>query len=276
MICHFVLRGRGYIETAQARISVAAGSVIIVPPGTEKDIVGSEPVNYEINAGDSCQDYGERLLRFRANADQASLVICCATVSATSSGRTGLLECLVGPVSAVVADNPLFAAGLNLLLEDLADPQIGATELAACLMKQAVVLLLREQIGTSDASWLDHVGDRRVVRAVGSMLRMPGASHSIESLSVLAGMSRSSFMKHFTREYGKTPGQFLQAARMQAAARMLVGSDIAIRCVAPAVGYASRSQFSRTFKQVFGVDPSAYRLTVPAKRGNPSAATVGC
>ena len=45
-----------------------------------------------------------------------------------------------------------------------------------------------------------------------------------------------------------TPGGFLLSVRMRAAGRLLATTDMPIKCLAAAVGYASRSQFSRTFK----------------------------
>jgi transcriptional regulator GlxA family with amidase domain len=40
---------------------------------------------------------------------------------------------------------------------------------------------------------------------------------------------------------------------------MLAGSDLPVKSIAAAVGYASRSHFSRAFAARFGDDPSRYR-----------------
>lgn len=260
VICHFVVRGHGYFEFGSRRIPIAEGTIIIVPPGTEKSVSGPEPVRHEVSAVDSCDSYRDGLLLFRARSAEPSLVLGCATIAATCGGGVGLFEGLTEPCLAAVGGDGLFAAGFRALQQELTDPKIGAMIVAECLMKQTVVFLLREQLqGEDNMTLLDHLGDPRIVRAVAAITRSPGEQHTIESLAALAGMSRSSFMVHFVREYHTSPGEFLKAARMRAAARMLVRSEVPIKCLAPAVGYASRSQFSHAFKQSFGTDPSAYR-----------------
>jgi transcriptional regulator GlxA family with amidase domain len=47
--------------------------------------------------------------------------------------------------------------------------------------------------------------------------------------------------------------------RLGAAARLLQASGVPIKSVAAAVGYASRSHFSRAFRSEFGLDPSSFR-----------------
>jgi hypothetical protein len=59
---------------------------------------------------------------------------------------------------------------------------------------------------------------------------------------------------------------FVQAVRLRTAARLLQTSELPVKAVAAAVGYSSRSHFSRAFSGHFGVDPSAYRNSPEAVR----------
>lgn len=259
-VCHFVIRGSGFLEFGERKIPIAQGTILIVPPGTAKSISGPGEAIREISAFQSCDSYSDGLLAFRAHSEGASLVLGCASVAATCGGSFGLFQCLKEPMVAKVGDNDAFIAGFDALLGELMEPKIGGKVVAECLMKHALILLLREQLnGSGSSPLLDNLGDRRIVRAAAAMIRAPNEPHRIGALADLSGMSRSSFMAHFTREYGKTPGEFLQSVRMHSAGRLLLTSGMPIKKVAASVGYASRSQFSRTFKLTFGLDPSAYR-----------------
>lgn len=260
VICHFVVRGHGYFELADRRVPISAGSIIIVPPGTRKSISGPGQVQHEVLASESCDTDANGLLVFRACSDHASLVLGCATLGATWGGSLSLFTSLREPLFASLGGHALFASGFDPLVQELTDPKIGRMAVAECLLKQALVLLLREQQNAGDhAELLEQLGDERLLRATAAMIKAPAEQHDIESLSRLSGMSRSSFMAHFTRQYGRTPGEFLQTVRLNAAARLLASSEMSIKCVAASVGYASRSQFSRAFKDAFRIDPSAYR-----------------
>ena len=193
VLCHFVVRGHGFLDVCGRHIPIAAGAIIIVPPGTSKSISGADPVAHEVSAADSCDSYDDELLVFRARSEQPSLVLGCASIAATCGGSMGLFECLREPLVAALAGNDLFAATFDALLQELSRPRAGTAVLAGCLMKQAVVLLLREEMGrNSESVLLDHLGDERIVRAVGAMIRSPGMEHTVASLAQIAGMSRSS------------------------------------------------------------------------------------
>lgn len=58
---------------------------------------------------------------------------------------------------------------------------------------------------------------------------------------------------------GKTPAQYLKAARMTAAGRMLRDTDLGVTDIATHSGYTDRTAFCRAFHHYFGVSPSAYR-----------------
>lgn len=72
-------------------------------------------------------------------------------------------------------------------------------------------------------------------------------------------MSRSSFIEQFADLLGRPPTEFLREIRLRRAAYLLETTDEPIKTIARSVGYASRSYFSRAFKQAFGVDPTRFR-----------------
>lgn len=128
-------------------------------------------------------------------------------------------------------------------------------------MKQCLVLLLRQHLDRqSTASPLfAALQDGRLARAVAAVVEPLGAHHSLVDLAALAGMSRSSFSERFSRTFSQSPLDFVLTVRLRHAAHLLSATELPAKLVSDAVGYASRSHFSRAFKFAYGTDPSAYR-----------------
>jgi AraC-like DNA-binding protein len=80
---------------------------------------------------------------------------------------------------------------------------------------------------------------------------------SIEALADLAGMSVTSFHRHFKAVTLMTPFQYRTQIRLQEARRMLLADRLTAGTAGVAVGYDSQSQFSRDYKRVFGAPPAA-------------------
>jgi AraC-like DNA-binding protein len=77
----------------------------------------------------------------------------------------------------------------------------------------------------------------------------------IEHLADLAGMSPSSFHRHFKTATAMSPLQYQKMLRLQEARRLLLANGDAARA-AHRVGYESASQFSREYARMFGTPPS--------------------
>lgn len=217
-------------------------------------------------AQESCSLYNENLVAFRASDGAPDLLLGCASLSSAYTGHRAILEQLREPLIACVDGDARFAASFNALYRELSRPDVGTAMVADCLMKQILIWYLRESFtGFTDASPLSGTwGDPRLLGAVRAIVSHPEQPHSVASLAALAGMSRSSFAARFAEEHKATPMEFVQQVRMQSAARLLQTTRLPIKCLASAVGYASRSQFSRAFKDAYGSDPSSYRLNAIA------------
>jgi AraC-like DNA-binding protein len=81
---------------------------------------------------------------------------------------------------------------------------------------------------------------------------------SIEALAALAGMSVTSFHRHFKRITLMTPLQYRTRIRLQAARRILLSKNQTAGSVGLTVGYDSHSQFSRDYKRLFGAPPAMH------------------
>ena len=78
----------------------------------------------------------------------------------------------------------------------------------------------------------------------------------IETLAAHAGMSASSFHRHFKTVTGLSPLQYQKQLRLQDARRRLLSEAGDVTSVALAVGYESTSQFTREYARHFGLSPA--------------------
>lgn len=77
----------------------------------------------------------------------------------------------------------------------------------------------------------------------------------IEDLAQIAGMSVTSFHRHFRGVTSMTPIQYQKQIRLQAARSRLLSAVEDVAAVGFAVGYDSPSQFSREYRRLFGRPP---------------------
>ncbi len=80
---------------------------------------------------------------------------------------------------------------------------------------------------------------------------------SIEALAELAGMSVTSFHRHFKNLTSMTPIQYRMQIRLREARRMLISEGEGAGAIGLKVGYESQSQFSRDYKRLFGAPPAS-------------------
>jgi AraC-like DNA-binding protein len=77
----------------------------------------------------------------------------------------------------------------------------------------------------------------------------------IEKLADVAGMSTTSFYRHFLAATSLSPIQFQKHVRLQMSRSLLASSLRGIADIGLAVGYESPSQFSREYHRLFGRPP---------------------
>ncbi len=74
-----------------------------------------------------------------------------------------------------------------------------------------------------------------------------------------AALGEKTFLRRFRDATGKTPLQYLQQIRIEAAQTLLETTDRSVERIAEDVGYTDYSAFRKLFKRIMGSTPSAYR-----------------
>ncbi|GAA0802611.1 response regulator transcription factor [Faecalicatena orotica] len=81
----------------------------------------------------------------------------------------------------------------------------------------------------------------------------------ISSFSASLGFTSAYLTKLFNRYKGDTPLKYLTDIRIHEAKRLLTDTGLPIREVGERVGYPDQFHFSKTFRKLTGLNPTAYR-----------------
>jgi transcriptional regulator GlxA family with amidase domain len=84
---------------------------------------------------------------------------------------------------------------------------------------------------------------------------------SVESMANRAGMSVRNFARLFKQATGMTPGDYVEAARVEAARRILEEGDTSLKMVAGVCGFGDHAGLRRAFMRRLKVTPAEYRQT---------------
>ena len=166
---------------------------------------------------------------------------------------------------------PEIAVGIGRLR--LRDATAGAVAgafsrmLAACrlggsgsedLAMNALEEVLIHALAFSDDARLTGI-DLRVQRAVRFLADHPHEPFSLERLATHCGVSSSRLSHLFRAGMGATPQAFSEKLRLEHARQLLTHTRLTAAEIAMEVGFTDPLYFSRRFKLVFGLAPSAAR-----------------
>lgn len=228
------IQGSGWLEVAGERQAVRAGDLMVLPVGT-RHAYGADSASpwtlYWCHLGGAVVDVflssllgGERFVLIHAGVSTPLLSEWQALLESRSPGYEP--ERL-----------QLMAARLRLLLLVLA--QSG---------RRAGGIRSRLDVAMVQA-WMQAHLDQAV---------------SLEHLAAVAGMEKFHFARTFRRLTGQAPLAHFQHRRMAKACEWLDAGEDGIGEIALRLGYTDPHYFSRQFRQVIGMAPSAYRAL---KRG---------
>lgn len=101
--------------------------------------------------------------------------------------------------------------------------------------------------------------NRRLLRVRDAMDRSYAEGLDIEALANSVHLSRAHFIRSFRETFGETPHRYLQRRRVERAMSQLRETDRPVTEICLEVGFWSLGTFSRTFHNIVGCSPKAYR-----------------
>ena len=269
---HYVLHGTGSLRVGDGSWrSFAPNTIIVVPARLSHTLGAADDCVGEALAEDHCALHGDGLVSFTAGDGSADSLFVCGQIADGQSGALGLFELFQAPILQTFPADDVLKHSFALMLAEVANPSLGTQAMTEVLMKQCLIILLRQHLSTGgfESPLLAALQNPKLARAVLVVLEQPGAPYTVDSLATVAGMSRTSFAESFSGVFGQGPMQFVQRVRLRVAARLLTGTDLPVKVIAATVGYASRTSFGKAFEGEYGVAPVQFRSVGGHDEGEP-------
>ncbi len=259
---HFVVQGNGAVQDAAGTVyPLPRYSLAVIPPRLLHAIECGPPVVNEAGLEDGAPtELG--LAEFVAgSAGELEFIVACGQIEVTYGGGLGLFDLLREVLVVDFADLAQMRATFDAVLVERRSGGSATAVMMSALMTQCLVLLFRRLTDHPDCKlpWLAALDDPSLARSLEAILDHPEAQHTVESLAVLAWMSRSVFAQRFLHSFGRTPLNYVRDVRLRKAAKLLRSTDMSVDAIASKVGFHSRSHFSHAFHQLFACAPSKFR-----------------
>jgi AraC-like DNA-binding protein len=256
---HFVLDGDGAVSEPSGRTHALSRCWMAVVP---------QDTHHALEVGDVAHE--QRVPALPAEGEFARIAagtvadisVACGVVRVGYGESIGLFDHLHDVLTVDLSESEAVRHAFEGILAEQASDRPGSGAMVSALMTQCLVAMLRQMCSGDSCPfpWLTALDDPRLGRALDQILVHPEARHTVGSLAEVAAMSRSAFAERFTGAFGQPPMSLLRQVRMEQAASWLRGgTTLSLDEVADKVGFSSRSHFSRTFKEHYGVSPAAYR-----------------
>ena len=101
--------------------------------------------------------------------------------------------------------------------------------------------------------------NRRMLRSRDAIDRSYAQPLDISALARVASVSHAHYIRTFSATFGETPHRYLQRRRVERAMFLLRETRRSITDICLDVGFGSLGTFSRTFRDIVGVNPTDYR-----------------
>src|ERR1700733_6553550 len=111
-----------------------------------------------------------------------------------------------------------------------------------------------------------------ILEVIEQSLDEPGCDGDV--LAARLFLSRFHFSRIASAVLGEAPGAFRRRILLERAAHRLVATGDPVIDVALDAGYASPDAFARAFHRAYGISPSGYRRSAPARHDLPAASAI--
>jgi AraC family transcriptional activator of mtrCDE len=262
---HYGLEGSGFIVVDdEPPIRLGPHTLVIVPRNRSQTIRHSAsafvPQRRPERSGGAAFRPGSSHLH-HVGEGQPSLTLVCGHFQAVYGAALDLFAALDSSVVETFDAHDQLGPVMSYAMAELTAEEVGGGPISKALLKLVLLALLR-RARISSNPWVERfsiLSDPPIARAFAEMASQPSLQHTVQTLAHSAGLSRSAFMARFASAFGDSPMSVLRRLRMRNAAALLAANAQSIDRVALLAGYRSRSSFTRTFRKVYGADPSEYR-----------------
>lgn len=266
---HVVTSGRAFasLDGGQA-IPVEAGEVVVFTNADPHVMSSSAGMRGAAPDADTIEIAEAGLLPFHVNlmnGGTASAKLVCGYLACDARPFNPLLEAL--PPMLKAGDPRRNDAGwlgqfIHFAVAEVAEKRAGSESVLTKLSELMFIDVVRryiEALPPQDTGWLAGLRDSAVGKALSLIHARPSFNWTIEGLARQCGTSRTVMAERFVQLVGVPPMHYLAKWRMQVASEMLKRGNVNMATIAAQIGYESEAAFSRAFKKMMGVPPSAWR-----------------
>jgi AraC-like DNA-binding protein len=265
---HYVVAGSGTLSFPQfSNFPLRRGTAIIAPTGALHEVAGLGQVGEISDIVRRCEpaalglpSVGEKL-----EDTNSGIVMLCGTVDVTYRYLNDFFDYLPAPIIIQASSVDPISKAFDEILKEMAAPRPGTKAMLSALFQQCFIELLRRESSSKDnvIEWLSALSDPRFNKLIDEIFDRPGGSYSLEILAEKCLMSRTTFSERFHKTFGRPAMDFVREVRLRGAAKLLKQGQDPIKTIASRMGFASRSNFSHAFKELYGVAPADYRSAEP-------------
>lgn len=145
--------------------------------------------------------------------------------------------------------------------------ELAELETKAKLVQVIVSSLRSDEPAGSDNASIDAVNRARLQRSLEWLGANLHRDISAADLADAAGLSPSHFNRLFVEWTGYAPMLYVRRRRVEEARRLLGDVSVPIKEIARRLGFRDPFHFSKVFRQIDGLSPSAYREAITAELG---------
>lgn len=263
---HYVVAGRGTLSFPEfSEFNLRTGTAIIAPTGSLHEVAAMGQPGQIPNIVRRCQPaaMGLAVVGKEPYEVDDGMVLLCGTVDVTYRYLNDFFDYLPAPIIIQASPDDPISHAFEEIVREMTAPRAGTGAMLSALFQQCFIELLRRQgIGGECAiEWLSALEDPRLNKVVDEIIDKPGGHYSLDLLAEKCMMSRTTFSERFHKAFGRPAMDFVREVRLRGAARLLRQTQDPIKTIAARMGYASRSNFSHSFSEFFGVAPAEYRST---------------
>jgi len=112
----------------------------------------------------------------------------------------------------------------------------------------------------------DRLPPEWIVRIVEKLEDEFQEGHTNLELANEVGIHPVHLARTFRRYYGRSVGTYLKEVRVQRAMSQILQKELTLAEIANSSGFSDQSQFTKTFKEIVGITPGAFRNQVCARK----------
>ena len=227
----YCTKGRGWCDLNGSFHAVAAGDLLIVPPGM--------PHSY---GADESQPWS--IFWFHAQGLLLNAYLREWDVS---------IDRPVKPIGVAPQVLALFEELLEFVEQGYTKFQMLC---ASQTLAHLIAVMLREHRSAAHAQPSAH---QKIAQTINYMKQHLNQSLQLDALAAIANLSRSRYVELFKQQTGYAPIDYFIRLRMHRACQLLDTTDLSVKAIANTLGYLDPLYFSRLFRTVNEKSPVEYR-----------------